>query len=185
MNIVKEILKLRRAIRALRPSAGTGMAVEVTPSGTRYSLLEEAKGGSGGMGWHGMFELVDASETIEGELVMQVAIINGADRDSGLCGVAHVNRQPFEVPKSTFAVGAQRLYVYLVFVAPVEGDNPLPASVLARAETGLQESTDTVVWHLVGQAWIEDKELRIQQDHLPGNAYIEWYGPCLGLLEEK
>ena len=57
MNIVKEILKLRRAIRALRPSAGTGMAVEVTPSGTRYSLLEE-RGGSGGMGWHGTLELV-------------------------------------------------------------------------------------------------------------------------------
>ena len=49
----------------------------------------------------------------------------------------------------------------------------------------MQESTDTIVWHLIGQAWIDDDLLRIEQDHVPGNAYIEWYGPCLGLLEES
>lgn len=184
MNIVREISLLRQAVKRLKPSPGKGIAIEETPAGTRFSLLDSASSASGSSAWHGMFEIVDASEEIEGEFVRQIKVINGADEESLLCGIAHINRQPFEVAVATFPVTAH-CYIYLKFTAPVEGETPVPAAVTVSQEIALQESTDTIVWHLIGQAWIEDDALRIEQDHIPGNAYIEWYGPCLGLLEES
>jgi len=88
------------------------------------------------------------------------------------------------VAVSTFTV-TDHCYIYLKFTPPVEGETPVPAAVVVSQETALQVSTDAVVWHLIGQAWIEDDMLKIEQNHVPGNAYIEWYGPCLGLLEES
>ena len=184
MNIVREITLLRQAVKRLKPSPGKGIAIEETPAGTRISLLESSAGSGGASAWHGMFELVDASEEIDGEFVHQVKILNGADEESACCGIAHINRQPFDVAVATFQITAH-CYIYLKFTAPVEGETPVPAAVTATQEAALQESTDTIVWHLIGQAWIEDDLLRIEQDHIPGNAYIEWYGPCLGLLEES
>jgi hypothetical protein len=183
MNIVREIQRLMEAVRRLEPSAGRGMVIEKSPSGTRYSL-REAAGGAGQSAWRGMFELADASEVVDGELVHQVEIVNGADSESEFCGIAHVNRQPFQVARAKFIV-TEHSYFYLKFSAPVEGETPVPAEVAASRETELQASTDTTVWHLIGQAWIEDEMLKLEQDHVPGNAYIEWYGPCLGLLEES
>ena len=184
MNMIREIQILRQAIKRLKPSPGKGIAIEETPAGTRISLLESSAGSGESSSWHGMFELVDASEEIDGEFVHQVKILNGADEESVCCGIAHIKRQPFEVPVVTFDV-TEHCYIYLKFTAPVEGETPVPAAVVAIQEAALQESTDTIVWHLIGQAWIEDDLLRIEQDHIPGNAYIEWYGPCLGLLEES
>lgn len=190
MNIVREIQLLRQAVKRLKPYPGKGIVIEDTPVGTRVSLLE-APAGSGGSGaWHGMFEIVAAGEVVGDEFVHKVKIINGADDESGLCGVAHINRQPFEVAVATFTVAATytataHCYIYLKFTPPVEGETPVPAAVTVTQETALQTSTDTVVWHLLGQTWLEDGQIRIEQDHIPGNAYIEWYGPCLGLLEES
>lgn len=184
MNIVREIQLLRQAIKRLKLSPGKGIVIEETPAGTRISLLESSAGSGGSSVWHGMFEIVDASEEIEGEFVHQVKIINGDDEESVFCGIAHINRQPFQVTAATFTV-TEHCYIYLKFTAPVEGETPVPAAVTATQEAALQESTDTIVWHLIGQAWIEDDALMIEQDHIPGNAYIEWYGPCLGLLEES
>ena len=190
MNIVREITLLRQAVKRLKPSPGKGIAIEETPAGTRISLLESSAGSGGSSAWHGMFELVDASAEIEGEVVYQVKVINGADEESELCGIAHINRQPFEVAVAILAVAdtytaEAHCYIYLKFTPPVEGETPVSATVVVSQEALLQESTDTVVWHLIGQVWVEDGMLRIEQDHIPGNAYIEWYGPCLGLLEES
>jgi predicted RNA-binding Zn-ribbon protein involved in translation (DUF1610 family) len=45
------------------------------------------------------------------------------------------------------------------------------------------DSTDAVVYHLIGQAWVENSAIALSQDHIPGNVYMDWYGPCRGVLE--
>ncbi len=186
MKIIREIIKLGKAVRSLFPVAGEGIAIEKTPKGTIYSLLDLSGATDLLDQKRGMFEIIDAGTTKddEGNDVYNVSIINGANEESEICGVCHVNRQPFEVDKENFVV-VEYSYIYLKFSAPVEAAENIPAKVTAVIKTELQESTDEVVYHLIGQVWIDDDVLHLQQDHQPGNCFIEWYGPCLGLLEEK
>lgn len=182
MKIVQEINRLKKVVKSLLPAAGKGLAIERTPSGTVYSLLDQPAGDGA---WHGMFELIDDSKVEDGKTVFAIKVINGVDEESEICGVCHVNRQPFEVKVDSFPVTAEHSYVYLKFLAPEEGEEAIAAKVELTIETELKESTDEIVYHLLGQCKLEDEVLHIQQDHFPGNCYIEWYGPCLGLLEEK
>lgn len=189
MNIVTEIRTLWATIRTMKLTAGRGITVEQTPNGLRVGLQEQV-GGDGGFPWHGMFELTDTPGVPEDGDDSAVKVLNGADPESLIAGIAHVNRQPFEVSVYRLVVprADPRTYIYMQFVAPVEetdDTSALPAQVSIVTSQGLRFSNATEVYHLIGQAWYDDDDsLVLEQDHLPGNVYIEWYGPCLGLLEE-
>lgn len=190
MKIIPAIRALRNDIIARTVTAGPGLGVERTPRGTR-SYLEETPGGGGGgaSSWHGMFEmagLVDATTT-PGTTIYKVKVFNGNDL-TGSAGIAHVNRQPFTVAVTEVVIAATgaRHYVYLEFTPPVEATDTtaaVAAAVVVVVKTALMDSTDKVVYHLLGQAWVEEGAILLSQDHIPGNVYMDWYGPCLGLLE--
>lgn len=186
MNIITEIRSIWHNLRTATPIAGRGIAIEHTPSGTRISLRDPSPG-DGAYPWRGMFEIVPSPSTPEDMGNLAVSVINGADPLSPLAGIAHVNRQPFGVAAARIVITG-RTFIYLTFTAPVEAtdEHPaLPAQVAVASSTGALSSDDTTTHHLIGQAWYDDGDmLRIEQDHLPGNVYMEWYGPCLGLLEE-
>jgi hypothetical protein len=188
MKIIPAIKALQKAVAANAAVPGSGIGVERTPRGTRIFLKEEPRGGASA--WRGMFEMEDRVELEDGEQVHKVKVFNGNDPEGDLAGVVHVNRQPFEVPVTDVAIAADgtRHYVYLEFTAPREAtdtEDVVPAAVAVVAKTTLMESTEDAVYHLIGQAWVEDESLHLSQDHVPGNVYMEWYGPCLGLLETE
>lgn len=188
MKIIPAIKALQKAVAANAAVPGSGIGVERTPRGTRIFLKEEPRGGASA--WRGMFEMGDRVELEDGEQVHKVKVFNGNDPEGDLAGVVHVNRQPFEVPVTDVAIAADgtRHYVYLEFTAPREAtdtEDEVPAAVAVVAKTTLMESTEDAVYHLIGQAWVEDESLHLSQDHVPGNVYMEWYGPCLGLLETE
>jgi hypothetical protein len=188
MKIIPAIRALRNDIIARTVTAGPGLGVERTPRGTRI-YLEETPGGGGGAAWHGMFEmagLVDATTT-PGTTIYKVKVFNGNDL-TGSAGIAHVNRQPFTVAVTEVVIAATgaRHYVYLEFTPPVEATDTtaaVAAAVVVVVKTALMDSTDAVVYHLIGQAWVENSAIALSQDHIPGNVYMDWYGPCIGLLE--
>lgn len=188
MKIIPTIRALRSAIIARTVTAGPGLGVERTPRGTRIYLEETASGGA--PAWRGMFEMAGVMDTTTtpGTTIYKVKVFNGNDPKGAAAGIAHVNRQPFTVPVTDVVIAATgaRHYVYLEFTAPVEATDTapaIPAAVAIVVKTGLMESTDAAVYHLIGQAWVKNGVLALSQDHIPGNVYMDWYGPCLGLLE--
>lgn len=188
MNIITEIRNLWRQTYASRVTAGRGIVVEQTADGIRVSVRDGAGDTGGAFPWRGMFEIVRAEpEEADGDF-LAVHVINGSDPLSSIAGVAHVDRQPFEMPATRLLIEADHSYVYIRFSAPVEETDlgpALPAQAEIMTSTGLLSSDDSVAYHLIGQVWYgDDGNLVIEQDHLPGNVYMEWYGPCLGLLEE-
>ncbi len=189
MKIIPAIKALQKAVAANAAVPGSGIGVERTPRGTRIFLKEEPRGGGASPIWHGMFEMAARVDTEDSKPVYKVRVLNGNDTEGDLAGVAHVNRQPFEVPVTDVAITASgRHYVYLEFTASREAadtEDEVPAAVAVVAKTTLMESTEDAVYHLIGQAWVEDEALRLSQDHIPGNVYMDWYGPCLGLLETE
>ena len=186
MKIIPAIRALRSAVIARTVTAGPGLGVERTPRGTRI-YLEEAQGGGGASAWPGMFEMAGLVDTSGGAPVYKVKVFNGNDPEGDVAGVAHVNRQPFTVPVADVVITATaRHYVYLEFTAPVEATDTapeVPEAIAVVVKTALMDSTDKVVYHLLGQAWVEEGAILLSQDHIPGNVYMDWYGPCLGLLE--
>lgn len=187
MKIIPAIQKLQREVRAQAITAGVGIGVERTPTGTRIYVKDDGVGDDGG--WHGMFELAARVDANAGPPVYKVKVFNGNDPESVTAGMAHVNRQPFQVATMEATIAATgRHYVYLEFKAPVEATEStpaVPATVAAVVKTALMESNWHVVYHLLGQAWVENGTIRLSQDHIPGNVYMDWYGPCLGLLETE
>lgn len=114
-------------------------------------------------------------------------VVNGADLLDSLSGLAFVNRQPYSVAQAELSTDQLPVYVYLKFTAPVRH---LPVEVPASAEIAvsgdLMESTDDYLYYLIGELrQAEDGTVMALQAHLTGNIDIDWYGACLGLLEEK
>ncbi len=116
-------------------------------------------------------------------------ILDGNSPDSSIAGIVHVNRQPYKVPVTSIEsskVPENVRYIYIKVNAPVRH---LPVEIPASAEIVESEtplvSTDEEVYHLIAEIVNIDGAGVVRQIHWGQSPYIEWYGPCLGLLEEK
>lgn len=162
------------------------------PSGSGwFSVISVAEAGDGedrtclvervsDTGARGMFQLVGDEET-------GYRVVDGNDPQSGQAGIAHLNRQPFEVAAEDVHPRGGTTYVYVKFETPLSPEGelapPRRASVSIVSAEEPMATTPLEVYHLVGRILRRDEESIICQDHLPGNIYAEWFGPSFALLE--
>lgn len=182
MNLLQAIAQAHRAIRRLRPIAGYGIHLDVTPHGTVISATARAASASSPKG---MFHILpdDTRKPEEGRLHYLVADDHDAARATA--GVAHVNNQPFTVAAFRRTADAPE-FILLRFTdetTDAEG-HAVPAVCDIVALPNSPESTPDVSYHLIGRI-VRDAGggLAIAQDHAPGNLYHLWFGPCFHLLQ--
>ena len=115
-------------------------------------------------------------------------VMDGNNPDSEIAGIVHVNRQPYGVPGIAVSADVPEniRYIYIKVSVPIRHlPKEIPASAeIVESETPLV-STDEEVYHLIAEIVNIDGAGVIRQIHWGQSPYIEWYGPCLGLLEEK
>lgn len=116
-------------------------------------------------------------------------VLDGSDVTHSDAGIAFINRQPYAVPADVFDLpGAVfPVYFYMRFTAPIRHlPVEVPASASIVVSSTLMESTDDYLYYLIGEArQAQGGAVMALQAHLTGNIAIDWYGACLGLLEEK
>lgn len=150
----------------------------------------------------GMFQLIDVSARSGSPTVR---ICDGAMPSGGIAGIANINNQSYSCRIREFAVNAEPQYFYFKFTAPTQrvnsaepgapGADLSACELVAFSDESEVVSTDTVVYRLIGHAWTESPEpepgddetprprVKLVQDHPVGNLIINWFGPCLDLLD--
>ena len=164
----------------------TGQA-RVLAASAGNSLILLGSGNQGEPPARGMFQLVNVT-TDDGPPTVRVC--DGANPDGAIAGVATINNQSYSCQAAEFVLYDSAQYFYFKFTPPQFTTGELTGSVceiVAFADSEEVVSTDTVLYRLIGHAWTEvvdgrDK-VRMAQDHPPGNLVLDWYGPCLGMLE--
>ncbi len=188
-GLLQRIRILENAVRQNTPVSGEGTLVS---RGLHGTVIEGDVDGQDTR--QGMFALLpvpdDPSKVLLTDSSVEPEYAADGKARAPYAGIAHVNDQPFEVKRKVFSFAAKtgERYVYLKFTAPDGGNAEV--GVEPVVETKLQTSDPKTAWYLLGRVRpkvVSGKieEMEISQDHLPGNCYFWWFGPCIGLLEEQ